>query len=97
MTPKMTIKRYAPLSEKKWSIDQHGSRVAKLYTCYGLIEVYSFPGDDKQGAFTSLETYAYPHVYHATLPRHYHDRWLMRLAMDFGCRVYNAAKREASK
>jgi hypothetical protein len=77
------IERYVPRYEPLWKMDGHGARHAHLFTEEGLVEVYSFPGDDRTEPFTSLNMYLHPHIYSQRFGRSYHDRWLMRLAKDF--------------
>jgi hypothetical protein len=83
MKTQFEIKNY-PAKLLKWEKDRHGSRIAEIATINGgVVKVFSFPGNEKIEAFTSLETYLEGDCYHATLPRHYHDRWIGRLAEDF--------------
>jgi hypothetical protein len=88
----MKIDRWKPRTPKRWERDQHGSRIATLRLEQGVVEVYSFPGDEKQKAFTALEMFIWPHAYQISLKRHYHDRWIPRLARDFAWRCYRWSK-----
>ena len=80
----MEVKSYYPGQHKRWNRKPDGSVAAELYTHHGVVKVFTFPGDDQHEAFTSLEIYIAPQVYHARLSRYYHERWLMRIANDFG-------------
>jgi hypothetical protein len=57
-----------------------------------VVEVFSYKGDARSGAFTNLEMWLSPHSYHVRLPRHYHDRWLGRLAHRFAWECAQMAK-----
>jgi hypothetical protein len=88
------IDRWQPRREKRWERDHHGSRIAHLFTQQGIVEVYSFPGDQTQKAFTSFQLWVYPNIYQTTLKRCYHDRWLRRLARDFAHQCYLWSKQQ---
>lgn len=90
--------RLWPHLHKEWKRTAEGARSAKLYTDNGLVEIFAFPGGQIGGkphrAFTSLEMYLHPYVYQVTLPRCYHDRWLMRLAADFAFTCKQMAEKQ---
>lgn len=81
--PALEIRCYHPRHEKLWTDNGDGSFSAHVYTDHGVVEVFTFIGDARHRAFTNLHLYLAPNVYHATLPRHYHHRWLRRLAYQF--------------
>jgi hypothetical protein len=80
---RLNIKSWFPRHERKWELRSDGSRDAMIFTDYGIVEVFAFPGSDRQRAFTQLSMYIAPNCYHATLPRRYHDRWIHRLVRQF--------------
>lgn len=91
--PTLQIKRYEPRNEKEWKNNGDGSTNAKIYTDDVIVEVFTYPGGQHGGAFTHLELFIYPHMYYARLPRHYHSRWLRRLAYEF---AWQCAKQACS-
>lgn len=81
--PELQISCYYPRREKRWKDNGDGSFSADVYTDHGVVEVFTYVGGERHRAFTNLHLYLAPHIYHATLPRHYHHRWLRRLAYKF--------------
>lgn len=80
----MLIGNYEPRYQKEWEPDSSdGSGRAQIYTAFGVVSLFTFVGDERHGAFTSLETFWFGRVYHARLSRHYHQRWWKRLARTF--------------
>jgi hypothetical protein len=88
----MKIKRYEPELERLWEHRTDGSFRAWIYTSLGLVEFFTFPGDERYRAFTNLQMYIAPNVYASAIPRHYHDRWARRLARQFAERCHADAK-----
>jgi hypothetical protein len=90
--PLMEVERYRPRREKQWDRANDGTVDATIYTKNGLVEVFTYPGGERGAAFTSLEMYIAPYVYDCILPRHYHERWLRRLAKHFAVKCSEMAK-----
>lgn len=89
--PAFEIRCYYPHREKGWKDNGDGSFTTHVYTDHGVVEVFTYVGDVRQSAFTNLHLYLAPQIYHATLPRHYHQRWLRRLAYHFAEQCYAQA------
>ena len=87
MSINFDIHSWRPRHEKKWDHNDDGSLSAEIYTDAGVVSVFTFPGDDRHREFTSLEVYYSGETHLATLPKHYHERWLRRLASEFAYRV----------
>jgi hypothetical protein len=77
------LERYEPRHEKLWHNRADGGFEARIYTDEGIVDVFSFPGDGRHQAFCKFEMFIHPHVYTRRLPRHYHQRWIRRLAYQF--------------
>ncbi len=96
MTPATDeITRWVPRGERLWKADPaDGSTTARIYTYYGVVELFTFPGGCPGNsqifhkAFTSMSLWIYPHEYSKRIHRHYHDRWLRRIANDFAHECY---------
>lgn len=86
--PEIRNDRYEPSHEKLWKHGDNGLFEAHIYTQFGLVELFTYPGDTKHDAFTSLTMYFPPHVYFRLIDRHYHPRWARRLAREFACDCY---------
>lgn len=91
-SPEMQIRSWVPRYEKKWQDNGDGSFSAEIYQWCGVVEVFTYRGDDRTAAFTSLAMFISPHEYLATLPRHYDPRWLKRLARQFAERCEQLSK-----
>lgn len=87
MSINFEIQSWRPRHEKKWEHRDDGSQSAEIYTDAGVVSVFAFPGDDRREGFTSLEVYYSGETHLATLPKHYHERWLRRLAFEFAYQV----------
>jgi hypothetical protein len=87
LTAAFNIRQWRASSRQEWELVDDGNgvkaRKAELRTRHGVVEVFSYPGNGPTPAFTSFDMYIYPNVFHARLPRCYHDRWLPRLAWRF--------------
>ncbi len=78
---KMDISYWRHRYKEAWRRNlESGSITAQIYTEQGVVEVFTFPGDHQHEAFTRLKLWLHPHHFTCTLPRHYHERWLRRLA-----------------
>lgn len=80
----MLIGNYKPRGEREWEPNSSaGCGRAQIHTAFGLVNLFTFRGDERHEAFTSLETFWFGRIYHARLSRHYHQRWWRRLARQF--------------
>lgn len=86
-TIKFQIAAYTPRHEKLWESRPDGSFVAEVYTTAGVVKVFTFKGDEMHDAFTTLEVYLDDEIHHSRLPRHYHQRWIRRIASEFAWQV----------
>lgn len=53
----MQIRCYCPRREKLWKDNGDGSFSAHVNTDHGLVEVFTYVGDERHRAFTSLHLY----------------------------------------
>jgi hypothetical protein len=90
--PDLTPTRHVPRHHPRWELTAEGARRASFYEDGGVVEVFSYKGDARCGAFTSFDMWLCPHLYHLTLRRHYHDLWLGRLAHRFAWECAQIAK-----
>ncbi len=77
------LERYEPRNDKLWNKRADGAIEARIYTVAGIVEVFTWPGDAQNPAFCKLQMFVHPHIYIRRLPRHYHERWIRRLAYRF--------------
>lgn len=92
---KMEVNSYVPSRETLWEVNRSdGSGKARIHSHFGVVAFFTFPGDDRHRAFTTLEMYYRGRVYHATLEeKFYSPRWWRRLAYGFADQVTREAKR----
>ncbi|HEX8325706.1 MAG TPA: hypothetical protein VF595_17510 [Tepidisphaeraceae bacterium] len=93
MTPAMEIKssRSPYWHGSIERVDDGGSRIT-INGNFVQVRVFTYAGGVHGSAFTRLDLYVGEYDYSCCLPRHYHDRWLLRLALAFECRCWNDAK-----
>lgn len=95
MTPKMTIQsqRTRIIHNGIRRVDDGGSKVV-IYGQFVKVQVFTYPGGRHGDAFTRLDCYIGGFEYWCQLPRHYHDRWLLRLAGQFESQCWQDAKKK---
>jgi hypothetical protein len=98
MIPKINPKVCKAARVGRWELVDDGrgtkARDAEFRREHGVVKVFSYAGGEHTGPFTSFEMYIHPYAYYARLPRHYHDRWLGRLARQFDWQCYQLSKKE---
>lgn len=83
----LEVGRYLPRLKKEWKRNSDGSISAQIYTSDGIVELFTFPGDERCRAFTHLTMYLSPYVY-----RCFHERWLRRVARQFAVQCEQMAR-----
>lgn len=83
----LEIQSYKPGPELFRLNPDDGSGKAQIYTEFGVVKFFTFPGSAppnvEHRAFTSLEMFFAGEIYHATIGRYYSPRWWRRLANKF--------------
>lgn len=82
---------------EKHEKDTRGSRDITVNGRAGLIRVIVYVGGEHGSPFTSFSMYLGQKYYGLKLPRVYHDRWLLRLALRFEYEVQNLVDLAVSK
>lgn len=78
------IKSYIPRQELEWKPDQpDGSGSARIECEEGVVDFFTYVGDERHAAFTQMEIWIHPRRYYTTIQRHYHPLWWRRLARQF--------------
>lgn len=90
------INRWEPRQERLWKPRADGSFECVIECEEGVVELFTFPGSQTQRAFTNLKMWIHPHRYDVTLRRHYHERWIRRLAREFAWACQRMADRNAA-
>lgn len=84
------ILSWKPSRRSSLEQDIYGGTVGDVFTVAGRVRVYSFPGNERNRAFTSFETYYRGQSHCARVPRHYRPSWLVRLADRFASQIVHA-------
>lgn len=91
--PPLPLHYYRPSEPQPTYDKDDGSIRLEVHTVTGVVRVFTYPGGVHGSDFTTLHVYRGRdgRLYHTRLPRHYHERWLRRLAYAFSDQVEEVA------
>lgn len=88
----MVISDWWPRTEPLWQNNGDGSWKCRIVFRPGVVDLFTFVGNERYRAFTKCETFIGGVQFSATLPRTYHPRWFRRVAQDFLYQAWEQAR-----
>ena len=83
MPIRFNIKSWYPRKDPEFKVDENGTVQAKIITYGGIVEYFSFAGDERNRPFTHVSMYVKWKRYESTINRYYHRNWAKRIAHEF--------------
>lgn len=87
----MDMQSYHPFQHSPKS-DGAGVTTLRHLGTWIVVDVVTYVGGQHGTPFTRIETYFAGERHMACLPKHYHEKWLGRLARQFEAKVMDRAK-----